>query len=327
MLVIYLGPYIDPRLSWWFTFFGMFYPYVLVANIVCIVLWLLMKKRYFWISLAVILLGIAHVDRYYGFSMKGDVAADDLRILTFNTKGFSEVGFSDKLFDQLERYLKENDVILLQEITARQLNRLKTDFPDYATYHHEDVHLAILTKYRVLDGGLTNRQNASNGSIWSDLQIQDMSMRVYNVHLQSYQVGQKATDIIDKGNIGEGQTWADVKSVLSQIKSKSKVRADQIDQITEHMESTDLPIIVAGDFNDTPVSFTYRQMARDLTDTFCARGRGVGTTYAGKIPLLRIDYIFADADFDVIDHQIIDSPISDHFPISSVIRLQPDEHQ
>ena len=84
------------------------------------------------------------------------------------------------------------------------------------------------------------------------------------------------------------------------------------------------PILLAGDFNDTPVSNTYKRLSVNLIDTFSSAGRGVGTTYAGKIPLLRIDYIFADATFKVVDHQVIDSPVSDHYPIKSVIRLQPD---
>ena len=76
-----------------------------------------------------------------------------------------------------------------------------------------------------------------------------------------------------------------------------------------------------GDLNDTPFSYTYQQLGNLLNDQFKAKGLGVGITYAGKLPGLKIDYIFADDNFNALSHQIIRTKISDHFPVISRMKL------
>jgi len=74
-------------------------------------------------------------------------------------------------------------------------------------------------------------------------------------------------------------------------------------------------VILAGDFNDTPVSYSYRQIANELDDTFVDEGKGLGQTHAQMLPLLRIDYIFHSKTLQTIEHKTINKDYSDHFPI------------
>jgi endonuclease/exonuclease/phosphatase family metal-dependent hydrolase len=80
---------------------------------------------------------------------------------------------------------------------------------------------------------------------------------------------------------------------------------------------------VCGDFNDTPNSYTYHQIAKNLNDAFQEAGSGIGTTYIGAIPFLRIDYILYSPEFFTpLFFRIIPKKLSDHFPISSALRYQ-----
>ena len=86
------------------------------------------------------------------------------------------------------------------------------------------------------------------------------------------------------------------------------------------MESSPYPVIVAGDFNDTPVSYTYRVMRRGLNDAFVEAGYGAGFTYSGKYPPNRIDYILYSDGIDCIDFDIVKVRYSDHYPVIAYFR-------
>jgi endonuclease/exonuclease/phosphatase family metal-dependent hydrolase len=63
-------------------------------------------------------------------------------------------------------------------------------------------------------------------------------------------------------------------------------------------------------------------LRKGLVDTFKDKGAGLGTTFNGVIPLLRIDYILVDPKFQVSKFNIIKEKYSDHFPIATLISLK-----
>jgi endonuclease/exonuclease/phosphatase family metal-dependent hydrolase len=82
------------------------------------------------------------------------------------------------------------------------------------------------------------------------------------------------------------------------------------------MDTCPFPVIVLGDFNDTPQSYTYAVIrGEDLHDSFVQRGSGIGTTYAGSIPGLRIDFVMTGSRFTIIRHEVLKLPYSDHYPV------------
>ena len=83
------------------------------------------------------------------------------------------------------------------------------------------------------------------------------------------------------------------------------------------MNTSPYPIILCGDFNDTPTSFTYKQLSKDLNDSFTNSGRGLGSTYNGKIPALKIDYILYSPNLNQVDFETNEVKLSDHYPIKS----------
>jgi endonuclease/exonuclease/phosphatase (EEP) superfamily protein YafD len=97
-------------------------------------------------------------------------------------------------------------------------------------------------------------------------------------------------------------------------------RALQVDRVRRHMESSPYPVIVAGDFNDTPVSYTYRRMRHGLRDAFVEAGYGAGFTYRGKYPPNRIDFILYNDEIRCTDFDIVKVRYSDHYPIIAYFR-------
>jgi endonuclease/exonuclease/phosphatase family metal-dependent hydrolase len=77
------------------------------------------------------------------------------------------------------------------------------------------------------------------------------------------------------------------------------------------------PIILCGDFNDTPGSRTHQKVAQAFTDAWMAAGAGDGFTIPADQPRKRIDYIWLGKEppIDVLRVWVPQSEASDHLPV------------
>ena len=120
---------------------------------------------------------------------------------------------------------------------------------------------------------------------------------------------------MEKENIKKG-----IISIIRRMRVSYQKRAVEVLTIKEHMNNSPYPIIVCGDFNDTPLSYAYQKIKGDLIDSFSSCGKGFGESYV-KIPGLRIDYIMHDKSFKSFNYRKQDNVLSDHYAISCEIKL------
>ena len=107
-----------------------------------------------------------------------------------------------------------------------------------------------------------------------------------------------------------------METIYSKLKKAFIIRANQVDVLKDYITRSPYPVIVCGDFNDTPGSYTYHQMTIGLHDSFCRAGSGfLGSTYAGNFPSFRIDYILYDDAFTANSYSRSDFDLSDHYPV------------
>ena len=92
-------------------------------------------------------------------------------------------------------------------------------------------------------------------------------------------------------------------------------RFNQVEQIIDDINGSDIPSIIVGDFNDTPLSNTYHRLASGRKDSFVEAGRGFGASFKPLWPLIRIDYVLYPESFRAISHTTIKSDYSDHYPV------------
>jgi endonuclease/exonuclease/phosphatase (EEP) superfamily protein YafD len=144
---------------------------------------------------------------------------------------------------------------------------------------------------------------------------------VYNAHLQSHSISPE-TEALLEAPMDEKKTWKGYRTVLGRVRHFTAKRAAQARWLAEEIARCPLPVIVAGDLNDTPQSYSYRRLTASLFDSFRCSGRGLGTTFAGKLPGLRIDYILGSDQLDFLDHQVHQVHLSDHYPISTQFVLR-----
>ena len=99
-------------------------------------------------------------------------------------------------------------------------------------------------------------------------------------------------------------------------------RKEQAHLIAEVTSNDPYPTIITGDFNDVPNSYTYYTISKDMQDAFLKKGFGLGRTYSGISPTLRIDYILAGEQFSVVQFQRIVRQLSDHYPLVADLKLK-----
>jgi endonuclease/exonuclease/phosphatase family metal-dependent hydrolase len=175
--------------------------------------------------------------------------------------------------------------------------------------------LLIFTNYPVVSRGQVPFENeVNNFCIYVDVLVGSDTIRIYNAHLQSFRLKKKSLELFDE-KIDMNEIQNESKPLLVQLYRSSLKRSKQVDVLAAHIESCRFKVILAGDFNDTPISYTYNRLTRILTDGFKEGGSGIGTTYKGPLFGLRIDYIMHSKGLSVRNYKTSDAGFSDHHPI------------
>lgn len=336
LLLSYLCCFVAPEKVWWIGFFGLAYMYLLAANICFIVIWSLSRKKKFaLISLIAVLAGWGMTGRnFQAFEKKlpETEAGNGIKVLTFNIHMFQQrdVIQPDEMNLNIFDFLRKSDadIVCMQEFMTSQwvkeLNgkELEKKFAGTPYRHLElsmgNVGIATFSKYPIVRKKLLYSDNTTNACIFSDVAIGSDTVRVFNVHLKSNGFNEEERALLDNV-VKREYTDSDVrtvKAIIRQMKGASFRRARQVDLLVEHIEKSPYPVIICGDFNDPPLSYSYQKIRGERKDAFAEAGSGRSTTYnIGRVSSQRIDYIMYSPDFDAYDYESPRVILSDHFPV------------
>ena len=172
--------------------------------------------------------------------------------------------------------------------------------------------IVIFSKYPVVAKGiLRNDKGRYLHSIYADVKVKDDTVRVYNTHLQSMSIDEE--NVVNTDRLAESY-----KDTGYRLKSGFVTRAIQVDALKESIDKCKYPVIVCGDFNELPYSYTYFKLRRGLDNAFEKAGNGFGFTYNGKLFFLRIDNQFYSNSLNI--HNFFtyrNADFSDHFPVTA----------
>jgi endonuclease/exonuclease/phosphatase family metal-dependent hydrolase len=328
LLISYSSVYIPPDKFWIPAFFGLSYPYIIIVNFLFILFWLFTKPKYSLLSILFILIGFGFLSRYIQISAK-NLESGGIKIISYNVRHFE----GDQLFDQkiyankIVEFLNQEqaDIICLQEARLRKRNifNLPETVKNLKSIEHyqyarssSSYGQVTMTRFPIINMGEIRFEKTSNMSIFTDVVINRDTIRIFNLHLQSYLIDPEKYSIIESPGIDEEKNIKEVREMGSKLKGAFKLRAEQVRVINKYIEESPYPVIVCGDFNDTPVSYSYQKLKGELTDAFVSSGKGIGRTYIGKLPSFRIDYVFHSDKFESYNFKTYDFRMSDHLPVS-----------
>lgn len=328
-MLAYLCPHINPATFSWFAFFGTAYPWLLIFNLVLLLVWIWRLNRFALYHAGVILLGWQYLTSFFGTDFGSDhIPESAITICTHNLGGIYEDqtpsdALREKRVNEYADFLQKNgspDILCTQE-TSGKFYRLLAEKLNYSNSFNLKKGTVFLSRFPIEAGGEVPLGNTSNSILWADIRVgKNKLIRVYNAHLQSNRVTQTTHKVLRKGELDEGETWQEIGFVLDRVGNATSLRSEQAAKFREHIDACKLPVVVCGDFNDTPNSYVYALLSKGLKDTFREKGLGPGTTFAGDLPLLRIDYILTEKSITTFSCRVARSQsFSDHYPVFASI--------
>ena len=333
LLLSYLAIRISPA-NWWIpAIFGLANPYLLLSNILFILLWLFTETKLIILSLAAIAIGYVQLSHY--FQLSGQKSNENgITICSYNVKNF--YGEPSKKRQEVAadilQYLqsKEADIICLQEadlsgqnsFTKKNMQNKLPDASGLKYFHSSSVRGPVTySRFPIIRKEEVRFPKTGNMIIQSDLKIDQDTIRLFNCHLESYHFSPKDIDSLDSISFNkQEESYRRVRYTGSKLKQAFIKRAQQAESLRQLISNSPYDVILCGDFNDTPVSYTYHTVSQGLEDAFVISGKGIGNTYAGKLPSFRIDYIFYSPGFNSFNFQVDQVEYSDHYPISCVLK-------
>ncbi len=268
----------------------------------------------------------------------------NIRIVSWNVARFVEMKRNNNKGSQtrlkMMELIKQQDADLLcfQEFFHsndsawyQNINYISENYNyPYWFYSHDvdgDQHYTgtiIFSRYKILDSGLVRypRPTLPEALMHVDIKINDDTVRVFSTHLQSLQFGKDEYAKIDEVKKIGDSLFDNSKSILSKLKHGAALRSIQADLVRQLMDDSPYPVLFAGDLNDVPNSYTYFTVKEDMQDAFLKKGFGVGRTFSGLFPTLRIDYIFADENFKVLQFSRPVKKLSDHYLLVADLQLK-----
>jgi endonuclease/exonuclease/phosphatase family metal-dependent hydrolase len=341
LLLSYASAYISPAKYTWLAFFGLAYPVFLSVNIIFLLFWFFLRSKYLFFSLLCIAAGYKFLAVYIPIKLsEKNVAFDNAhKLLSYNVRLFDLYNWTgnkhtrNKIFNFLKK--EKASIICFQEFYLRKadnyFNTLDTLLQFLPNKHYAEAYthvlnigkqsfgLATFSVYPIINHfEIIFGQEETNNALATDIKINDDTIRVINVHLASIRFQKADYDFI--GDATSASQWYNHKfseqKIIERLNSGFIKRAEQIEILVKYINKSPYPVIVCGDFNDTPVSYCYQTISKKLTDAFVNCGSGIGKTYVGKIPLLRIDYIFHSNHIESLKFTRHPEEYSDHHPIS-----------
>ncbi|WP_171025620.1 endonuclease/exonuclease/phosphatase family protein [Hymenobacter jeollabukensis] len=340
---------VPTRLLWPAAFGALTLPVALAVNGGWLTYWVLRRWPVALLPLAALLLCWPHLQRGLALHLPAATPAADsvsVRMVSANVRIFN-------VYPQLRdpdlastktmiRYLADSpaDVLCLQEFyteprptqdgtvfnTERQLGRLSGRRAFVSTTLTNRLGakfgLAIFSRFPIVRRGVIQfGRLTQNHAMWADLRLpQGDTVRVFNAHLQSMSMAEQ--DIVDSYSSKAGFKAKSI-GLLRRFKRGMVQRSVQVDTLVGRIERSPYPVLLCADLNDLPYSYSYDQLADHLQNAWATVGLGVGATYNGKLPLLRIDQQFAGPPFRVLGCRVRrDMPYSDHFPVEAEYRLR-----
>ena len=312
-VITLLVPVIDPHVSDKLSTVGLVAPFVYAAQLLLTLYWII-RWRVAVMSVMTLLtvVGLFHLSLFYKIEYRRSYGEQTyersaVKVLTYNVRSFIDDG-GGRCLDSVIGMVKtlNPDIVCFQEMGfSDQVDSLLRPLnPMPRSLSRAGLSPAIYSRYPVIRA---QRVDTLHNFVWADVVAGDDTLRVFSVHFNTTAI--KSDDnryIMNREFLGDENTGK-LRSMVARLSENNKLRAAQADSIARLIGASPYPVIVCGDFNDTPVSYTYRTVSRGLKDAFRVAGRGYSHTYRGFFDMLRIDFVLCSKQFEPLSYEVIDS--------------------
>lgn len=331
---------------WFVGFMMMSLPVVMLLCAITAITWLFIRPSRMILPIIVLLIGYPFIRRTFGFHIAKE-ADKSLSVLDYNVYGFQHSAYYEHFEDnEIKEKVKNEisycvdtqaDIKCFQEFSSFRedaaFNTFDAMIVDNPYYVINSIYgtgrvfsLAIFSKYPIIHEekslfGQTPGKDNGNGYLLADIALKNDTIRVINLQLQS--MGIRVKKVVDevKGS-SFGQARDETRAILWSLKMGFIKHSKEIELIERRIDESPYPVIVCGDFNETPYGNAYGHIRDRLKNSFEEAGNGFGFTLNRSPRFVRIDNQFCSESIEVLDfqtHNHIKS--SDHYPVFGTYKI------
>lgn len=326
MVLTILGSFagnVNPKYNLFMAGLGLVLPILLIINMGVLLYWLLRWK--IWMIFPIVALAVNY--SYISATIQipsDDIASDKgntLKLMTFNVRNFIDNNQDDSA-DEIKSFLEDESISIVcfqeyKDYVNGRPERICKFLADRFPYQAISGSIATFSKLPFVKKDYMTFRESNNCAQWVDIETgRGKTIRIFNVHMQTTGVNstlRQAAKMESQGITVSGGQRASM--VIGRMEYEYIRRAEQADIISDIVKETQTPIILCGDFNDTPASYTYKRLKGKLKDGFKSAGHGYMYTYRGAKGLMRIDYIFHSEKLKGVDYYSPSHDWSDHNPV------------
>ncbi len=337
-----LAPYINPNTFYLPNLLALTLPILVCFNLFLLIYWTARNKRSALIPLTSLLVAIAiHLYRFREditrCSRLTEEPAQKFTVLSYNVNLFHLYSWADTppTMENIAALVRrtEADVICIQEFTTSEVaftdSAARGLFAPFAhihyTLHHGKLHhgVALFSKFPILERGVIEFPNSYNCAIYADLRVGADTVRVYSTHLQSFRLHRNNINFIRTPRFSSGDNFLfQISDIFKKLYRTLQRQAEQAHLLQESVKTSPHSVLVCGDFNSTPFTYTYATISKGMHDTFHEVRKGYGATFFTLFPPMRIDYILHTPTLHPHSFQVLPAPYSDHYPVLASFSLR-----
>ena len=327
------GGYITPNTFGWEGSLALLFPFLVLLSFLFMAGWLVVQSRRWLVSFCALILCVFQLRTYCPINMPQPVPKGAIKVVSYNTYGLGW-GLKDSvIYKQMMDYLRNSDADLFcAQESNYNLGHKSTVEEAVAHWKYRDSvfipkscnALTLFSNYPILDRHVIHSSSPGHVCVAYNVKIEGDTVVVVNCHFVSNAINpedkatyQKIVTISDRDSTSE-----DILRLGRKVNDAGLRRAKQADSLALYLEQQgDRPIIVCGDFNETPLSYVHTRLCRLLNDAYTASGNGPGISYHLNKMYFRLDNILCSSHWRSFGARVDNSQkMSDHYPIEAWLK-------
>ena len=327
------GGYINPNTFGWEGSLALLFPFLVLVAFLFMAGWLVVMSRRWLVSFCALLLCVFQLRTYCPINMPQPVPKGAIKVVSYNTYGLGWGQKDSVIHSQMMDYLRNSDADLFCAQESSYNPRHKKVVEDaVAHWQYRDSvffakggnSLTLFSNYPILDRHVIHSSSPGHVCVAYNVKIESDTVVVVNCHFVSNAINpddkavyQKIVTISDNDSTSE-----DIMRLGRKVNDAGMRRAEQVDSLVLYLKQQgDKPIIVCGDFNETPLSYVHTRLCRMLNDAYTASGNGPGISYHLNKMYFRLDNILCSSHWRAFGARVDRrQKMSDHYPIEAWLK-------
>lgn len=314
----FLALFISPQTTVIFQWIGVLLPGLICGNFLFFIIGLYKRSWYSICPLIALLANFHYFIKVIQINGTAQTETTDIRFASYNVREFKMI-YNLSSMQQIASYIDSQRVntLCLQEVPADcSVSELKQSFRQFQYFimtgsKSGQNQLAILSKFPLDSVQAVSFKERPNCALFADLSLRGEKIRIGNCHLQTTNWNQVKGDLLPAENT-VFKWWNAIKTMSENF----RLRGGQADYLRNLIDQSSFPMVICGDFNNSPNSYSYHKIKGNLKDAFREAGNGYGYTYSNLMKLFRIDFVFfSGATFQAVNYRTGDVDYSDHLPV------------